>query len=329
MGSAQGGRPTERPHPVYMEGVEVVVAVAGGVIVVAVIVVLAGRRRPKDGHSVASYRQTLDVLGSLGGAQRSLRPVAGGVERVAERSEGAVDPSAGVGIRRVSSRATFDGMRAPGELSPLAAGQRERIAPSRTGLGEAPGAEDAVRADTQSPSGPPAIDRKDRTDRALVSLGRPARRLGTPVFIAVLVLAAAGMAAYFVVRSHPASHAAATPAGHRHRARRGSHSTTTTVPSAYSAVQSTASSATYALAKSTYSLRIGATTSACWMSITSNGATVLAQTFAPGASAAVPVTGKSTLVIGAPASATVTISGIPLVLPPGASGPFTVTLLPS
>jgi hypothetical protein len=55
---------------------------------------------------------------------------------------------------------------------------------------------------------------------------------------------------------------------------------------------------------------------------------VLAQTFAPGASASLSLTGHSTIVIGAPGAAKVSITGVPVVLPGGAGGPLTVTLVP-
>jgi len=99
-------------------------------------------------------------------------------------------------------------------------------------------------------------------------------------------------------------------------------------------VSATSSSATYtpstASGSTAYSLLVGATTSDCWMSVTSStGTTVLAQTFTPGATASVSLTGRATIVIGATPSAQLAIGGIPLVLPSGATSPFTVTLVPS
>jgi cytoskeletal protein RodZ len=158
----------------------------------------------------------------------------------------------------------------------------------------------------------------------------PARRGRSVALLAVvLVLVVAGVGAFLVVRLHHGTRPT------KQAARSLSHPTApttpaTTLPSRYAAVSATSSSATYAPGTAAYSLLVGATTSDCWMSVTSStGTTVVAQTFTPGATASVSLTGRATIVIGAPAAAELEIGGIPLVLPSGATSPFTITLLPS
>jgi Domain of unknown function (DUF4115) len=265
-----------------MGGVEVAVAVGAGIVVVGIISAMVRRRGSREAQSVAGYRQTLDVLGHLGGAERGLGGHGTGAGD-APRTGLPDEPTAG-GPSRFDDLGARAGGRGPGEVPP-------------------------------------------RRDRSLLAMERPARRLGLPVAALLLVLAAGGAAAYMVVRSHHATPPPKKPArSHSH----GHTTPTTTLPPRYTATTSTTTSATYVPTSSTYSLTIGATTSDCWMSVTSSsGTTVLAQTFAAGATASVPLTGHSTIVIGAPRSAEMSIGGVPVVLPSGIAGPFTVTLVPS
>lgn len=268
-----------------MDAVEVAVAVACGAVVIVVVVFAALRGRSRrEVHSVTGYRQTLDVLGHLGGAERGVAPHGG--------EEGEAPRATPYERSRTVPPVTFDdlGTEAP---------RRIHVA-----FAEPP-----------------------RRDRSLSVMERPARRLGVPLLALVLILAVGGGVAYLAVHSHhPAHHPKSATSSHSHR-----HTPTgTTLPATYTAVSSTSSSATYVPVTSSYSLTVGATTSQCWMSVTeANGTTLLAQTFAPGATDSLTLTGHSTIVIGAPASAKVTIGGVPVVLPKGVPGPFTVTLSPS
>ncbi len=170
---------------------------------------------------------------------------------------------------------------------------------------------------------------------SLVATQHPARRgAAVAALVVVLVLVAVGIGAFLLVRLHHGTRPLKQAAGSRPHASVAPTVPSTTLPSSYTAVSATSSSATYiprtASGSTTYSLLVGATTSDCWMSVTSStGTTVLAQTFAPGATASVSLTGRATIVIGATGYAQLAIGGVPLVLPSGATSPFTVTLVPS
>ncbi len=276
-----------------MEEVEVGVALGAGVVVVVIASALFKRRGSREAQSVAGYRQTLDVLGHLGGSERDVR------------------------------------LHESPEPGAARARRYERPKGAEAASSDEIGAESAHRHSITALGGP-----SKRRDRSLLVMERPARRLGGSLAALVLVLAAGGAVAYVVVRAHRVTHPSKqSAASHSHSGSRShGHSTPpTTAPPRYTAATSTGSSATYVPATTSYSLTIGATTADCWMSVTSaSGTTLLAQTFAPGASATIrSLTGRSTIILGAPRSADVSIDGVPVVLPSGIAGPYTVTLTPS
>jgi len=264
--------------------VEIAGALGAGIVAVVIVSAMVWRRRSTEAQSVAGYRQTLDVLGHLGGADRGVKSRPPGSGRV---------------LRDAASEQSMSGVRADFD-------------------------------DLGTPARQPTGEQKDvppRRDRSLMVMDRPARRLGAPLAALALVLAAGGAAAYLVVRSHhvtpPAKQAKSSHSHHR-------APPATTLPARYTPVTSTASSATYAPATATYSLTLAATTSDCWMSVTSaTGTIVLEQTFTAGATASLTLTGHATVVLGAPQSAKLAIGGVPVTLPNGMAGPFTVTFTPS
>jgi hypothetical protein len=286
-----------------MEDVEVAVALGVCVVLVVAVAVAVHRRGGREAQSVKGYRQALDVLGQVAG-----------------------------GERRVGPRA------APGADAPMPSSGDRPVAWAHDGL-EEPGTDDARRRSTAA-----AGEARGRRDHSLSVMERPARRLGASLAAVVVVLAVGG-AAYVVVRTrhptHRSAHAgsssspahARTPSRsptHAHATAGSSPPTTTRVPAQYTAVSSTSSSATYAPSASRYELTVGATTADCWMSVTSStGTTVLAQTFTPGASSSLSLAGRATILLGAPRAAKLSIDGVPVVLPSGISGPYTVTLAPS
>jgi hypothetical protein len=246
-----------------------------------------------EARSVAGYRRTLDVLAGLGDDER-------GAERDAGRAR----------ARRSDP--------APGEGSGAGQGTSGTSGTSGTWHGAGQG---TSHGRSSIPS--------------LVAMERPARRgMSIGALVAVLVLVVAGVGVFLAVRPHHGTSLPKKPARSRSHASSAPTTPTTTLPSRYTAVSATGSSATYtpssAPGTGSYSLLVGATTSNCWMSVTSaTGKTVLAQTFTPGATASVSLTGRSTIVIGAPGAAKLAIGGVPLVLPSGATSPFTVTLVPA
>jgi hypothetical protein len=170
-----------------------------------------------------------------------------------------------------------------------------------------------------------------RTQRSLHVMNRAPRRIGGVVAVAALVLAAVGALVYVGVRSDhrkPGTSVTTTTGGNHHATT--TTTTSTTLPARYTPVSSTTGSATYAPVTASYTLLVGATTGDCWVSVTeANGTTVLSQTLTPGTSRTFSMSGKTTIVIGAPSVVKVTIDDVPAVLPPGAQAPYTMVLAPA
>lgn len=286
-----------------MEEVEVAAALGAVAVLVVIASLLVRRRASRETQSVAGYRRALDVLGQV--AEGEHRP----------RQPGPGAPS-GPGAPRSALPERPDRM-APGRLDGV--------------LAQAPGRRSGVAPDEGSV----------RRDRSLLVMEHPARKLGPTLAVSVVVVAVVGGAAYLIVRSHhstrPPTQAATTGSrGHTKTSheptthKRAKRQTSTAPPSRYLASSSTGSSASYAPATSSYSLTVGASAGSCWMSVTSaSGKTVLAQTFAPGASTTISLTGRSTVVLGAPKAARLEIDGAPVVLPNATGVPFTITISPA
>jgi hypothetical protein len=290
--------------------VDVAAALGAGFVLVVILAAVVRRRRSNEAQSVAGYRQTLEVLGHLGGTDRGIRPHL--------RDASSPNPAShGAGAQDVLSPKSV----------PNAEGGPRPLPHGRLVAGEASTFDDDVGTEPPRRGPVELVGAPAGRDRSLIAMQHSGRRLGGPAAVLALILAAGGVAAYMVVRSH---HVTPPP---RHDASSHSNRPSTVPPAAptkYTAVSSTGSSATYAPDTATYSLTIGATTSDCWMSVTaSSGTTVLAQTFAAGATASLSLTGHTTIVIGAPQSAKLLIGGVPVVLPSTAGGPFTVTLAPT
>lgn len=162
-------------------------------------------------------------------------------------------------------------------------------------------------------------------------MNRAPRRIGGIVAVAALVLAAIGAIVYVGVRSpHKNRGASVTTTTGRSRHSATTTTTATTLPARYIAVSSTTSSATFAPVAASYTLMVGATTGDCWVSVTeASGTAVLSQTLTPGTSKSFAMSGKTTIVIGAPSVVKVSIDDVPAVLPQGAQAPYTVVLAPA
>lgn len=269
--------------------VQVVIGIVAGVAVVVAGVVLLGRRRSTDSNSVRGYHQTLTTLQHLQGSPR--------------QDQGLGGSSSGTpGATRTGPASESGALARASRRPPLSA----------------------------APSGPPSAR---RTQRSLVAMNHGPRRLGAPVLALVILAAVIGAIVYVGVHSHHTTPTASHTTGsttHTTHHRSGPTTTTTTAPARYVAVSTTTSSATYAPATTSYTLSVGASTGSCWMSVTkADGTAVLAQTFTAGSTRSVTISGKATILIGAPSVASLKIDGVPVVLPQGAMAPYTVTLAPA
>jgi len=258
---------------------------------------MRGLRR--DDRSVSGYRETLDVLGRLQARQGEKDTVAAprwGRRRDRTREDLAEEPPSA----------------APPPPPPPASQAQTTIRSTPV---------DPVR------TGRPANAPVTGLGRPLLVADRGPRRRGTFVAVLALVLAAAAAVAYGIVSTRP-THKTGAPARNTERSTT-TTTTSTTLPSSYAAVSTAGSSATYAPVTASYSLSVGATTADCWVSVTAaDGTTVLAKTFTAGTSTVLQVSGRASIDLGAPTVASVSIGGVPVALPPGIVGPFTVTLVP-
>lgn len=275
------------------------------VVVIGAVVLLARRRSSSEAKSVAGYRETLDVLGHLGGSARHGGPV--GATRPARAPRPARLEQASRGAVPVFGDRSED---------PPATATRWQRHDDDDGAGARRPRLESVR------TGPPPRP-------SLAAMQRPARGLGLPVVVALVVLAAAAAGAYVELRGHRHSPAAArTKVSHTTTSHPAHSVTTPSAPSSYAPLSASSTRATYVPSTTDYSVTIGATTGPCWVSVTSGGTTLLEQTFAAGASASVTLKGAGTVVLGAPQNATVSIGGVPVELPKGSAGPFTMTFAP-
>jgi hypothetical protein len=108
------------------------------------------------------------------------------------------------------------------------------------------------------------------------------------------------------------------------------HKTTTTLPPSFTAVTSTATTATYTPPASTYTVTFTTTDGECWVTARSSaGSTLLSGTLAAGETKSVTASGKTSIILGAPSAVHVTIDHQPVVLPAGYQTPFYLTLVPA
>ena len=107
--------------------------------------------------------------------------------------------------------------------------------------------------------------------------------------------------------------------------------TTTTEPAQFAPVSTSAQGATYTPPAAQYSLVVSTTTGRCWVQVrsVSSGSTLFAQTLDAGAQQEISANGGVTVLLGAPAVATVTLDGAPVVLPSVAVTPLVLTFTPA
>lgn len=295
-------------------------------------------------HSVEGYRHTLETLEGMRGRTPAVR--------VLDRNGQPVDQAQRAGARRPGT--------ADGGLSETAevtdAGSAARAGTAGRGSGAATPADKPVVFDDMSPAAPLRDTPRGRR-RAMSAMNRHPRHLAAPIAVAAVVVALVVGLVIAGADTHrpPAHHAATNPStsvtagrgrvnnGHAHgsqatgarggdgRTHRATPSTTTTtIPTQYAAVQSTANGATYVPPAATYSVTVSTPGGACWVEIVeqSTGNTVFGRTLEPGQAETLTLNGASTVQLGAPTAAAITLDGEAVVLPAGYQTPFTLTFQP-
>lgn len=325
----------------YVLGVVALVAV-----VVAAISVL---RRPsaEDLSSVRHYHSALGTLEHL--SERNVRAVP---------HEGASgeEPTASSGAQpRFYRRPDAPGRMPVGSGSAVeeADGEPPRTVPrssgpvppaSPRGTRPEPGSSlvfDDARLSERFEADAPALAPRSRMDRAqrhaLDSMNhRPRRGLTLTVVAAVAVVVFAvlaivgsrhspkhGSGAATATTTHPPASTSPTAGPTHHR------TTTTTAPSQLLAQSSTSGTAVYALGSSSYRVAISAS-GPCWVNATSEstGSTLWTGTMQAGGVQNIPATGTTRVELGTLA-ATLTVNGVPVVIPSTIHSPFVLTFEPS
>jgi redox-sensitive bicupin YhaK (pirin superfamily) len=105
--------------------------------------------------------------------------------------------------------------------------------------------------------------------------------------------------------------------------------TTTTVPTSFHAVSSTATTATYNPPTASYSLVLTAASGDCWVSVTSGSTAATSKTLLQGQALPIAGNGTTTVTLGAPGAVSITLDHEPLVLPSTYQSPFVLTLVPT
>jgi hypothetical protein len=321
-------------------GVMVVVVVVAVVLAVALGFAWLVRRRGDDEvQSVEGYRHAISTLEDI-------------------RSRSAGRGGGGIGPPGVDQGATGDGSAS---LAPTGRSEGEPWPGSYAGsVGPAPGDRLVARSRVSMPTGRRRFD--DATTagppletplgsgraqrRAMSTMNHGPRRVAGPVLAVALVLVAAVALAVIGARHHPRHASTATTASSgtqsstattTHSAKKRAHhgtspsSTTTPAPTQFQPqAGASAGAATYVPPTASYTVTVVAANGDCWVQVNevASGSTVYASTLPAGQTASLPLTGASTLVLGAPGAAQVTLDQETVVLPSGYQAPFTITFQP-
>jgi hypothetical protein len=267
---------------------------AAGILVVVIAVAVFALRRRAVGrmHSVDGYRRTLTTL-----------------QDVRSRSY------SGGSVRVLGSSSATETARTPRVLDPPYLPGTGRDVPDHRGIAVEPPARSA-RAGQR------------RRERAIAQMSRRPRRLGAPIAAAAVVVAAVtGLAIAGAHGRHPGhkTTSSTTRPGTKGSSHHKGHTqtvptTTTTFPTTFSASGTTSRTATYAVPTAAYTLNVSTTTGASWVQVTNSaGTTVVAETLPAGQHKAIPLTGDSSLVLGAPGFTQIKVDSSAVVLPGGVS----------
>ena len=269
---------------------------AGVLVVVSLIAFFALRRRGGERlHSVDGYRRTLTTLQDV----RSRSLTGSGSVRILGSSSSVSDPE-----------------RPARTLEPPSPAGTGRPPPDYKGLSVEPPARSA-RAGQR------------RRERAIAQMSRRPRRLGGPLAAAAVVIAAVtGLAIAGAHSRHPHPKAKTNTQSSSHSGSSARHkvhtrpppTTTTTFPTTFVASGSTSSTVTYSVPNLNYTLNLTTTSGASWVEVTNSaGTTVVAETLPAGQHKAIPLTGDSRVILGAPGFVQVKVDSAVVVLPGGIS----------
>jgi hypothetical protein len=296
-----------------MVGMTAILVVAAIAVVGAVIARVTWRRPADERHSIQSHQQTLDTLRSM--ADRRPGSPGNGASAPPARPPAARPAPARSGAARAGTSRSGP-VRA--STSSGGAGHEELVFVDDAG------------ASAPRPDGSPRISPLASTKglhraggRDRLAWGRDRGIVGrvVPVMAAVVVLAVVVGVALALAPSHHASPRATSPStkasGHV------AHQTTSSVPAQVQPTTSTSSSAVYGAPSSNYTVSFVAT-GPCWVDATvaSTGAVVWTGTLQTGQTQAVPATSSLNVRLGAANDVSVTLNGVPVVLPTGFQSPF-------
>lgn len=298
------------------------------VVVLAALAVLgavwASRRRSSEVHSVEGYQNALSTLQTM----------------------------------RAKSNASAVRVLEPGNSHPVrVGGDAEPRGPMPLTLNDTPPGGMVFDDVSRRPGANPPRSTKDyrRRDRSMAVMNRRPRRVGGAIAAGLVVVAL--VAVLLIIGSsgnhhpssppkssssssanHTASAATGTSGGstaQRSRSKTVSRpkagaTPTSTIPDQFPPTVSTAFSAQYTPPSSSYTLTVQATTGNCWIMVrnAATGSVYVSQTLTPGQQQSVSAQGQSTVVLGAPSVASLTLDGAPVTLPTGARAPFTLTFDP-
>ena len=146
--------------------------------------------------------------------------------------------------------------------------------------------------------------------------------VGSVAALAVVLILAAAV----LLTLHGSPHRVATPpAGHNTTSTSTTTSTTvvtTTTTPVLKAVSTSGDSATYKAPSGRYTLRFTTTSGACWVGVqpsVGSGTYLFSSTVAAGSAASYKGSGLLAVQLGAPEYVSVTLDGVPVQMPPGAT----------
>jgi hypothetical protein len=333
-----------------------VVLIGGIVAAVVVVGIVAGvalrRRTHDDVHSVAHYHRQLHTLQEL-----RAHPVAGAEDAAGGNGEASYPASA----FRVSSSSAVRLTEPGGAIVPpvpppplpdegTPATLDDDTPPE--GVSESDTGADVDTAITSNghPEPAPLSYMTGVDDPAMHSINRRPRRLAGPlaaiaaVVVLVVVLIVTGLHSNnpshrgshgngtTVTTSHAGTHAGTHTGSHTgtHTGTHQATTTTTAAPAVSAPANASTHAATYQVADTSYSLALAAKTGECWVSATetSTGKVLYEGLLTSGQSQTVAATGPLSVIAGSPSAFSATVNGAPVLLPPGAQAPFTLTLQP-